>query len=50
MNNEVTILIVKDERIVAKDIQVSLEDLGYQVLGIASCILQHELYKSRLRQ
>ena len=36
MSNEVTILIVEDERIVAKDIQVSLEDLGYQVLGIAS--------------
>ncbi len=36
MSDEVTILIVEDERIVAKDIQVSLEQLGYQVPAIAS--------------
>lgn len=36
MSNEVTILIVEDERIVAKDIQVSLKQLGYEVPAIAS--------------
>lgn len=36
MSSEVTILIVEDERIVAKDIQVSLEQLGYRVPAIAS--------------
>jgi len=36
MSNKVTILIVEDERIVAKNIQVSLKQLGYQVPAIAS--------------
>lgn len=36
MSSEITILIVEDERIVAKDIQVSLKQLGYQVPAIAS--------------
>lgn len=31
-----SVLIVEDERIVAKDLQRTLEDAGYQILGIAT--------------
>jgi PAS domain S-box-containing protein len=36
MSDKITILVVEDERIVAKDMQVSLKLLGYQVPAIAS--------------
>ncbi|MFM7023037.1 MAG: response regulator [Flavobacteriales bacterium] len=34
--NNISVLIVEDENIVAKDIQMSLEKMGYQVIGTAS--------------
>ncbi|MCX6351288.1 MAG: hypothetical protein NTX03_05440 [Bacteroidetes bacterium] len=34
--NKVKILVVEDEIIVAKDISVSLAEVGYEIVGIAS--------------
>ncbi len=35
MNNKISILIVEDERIVATDMKMRLQSLGYEVVGIA---------------